>query len=636
MKKTNEQVRIQDDLFQSVNGEWIKKAVIPNDLPTTGSFVCLDQDVEKTLTADLDAFADGTKKIEMPVLENAVRLYKKALDEDAREKDGVAPALPLLEKIKNIKSIDELNARSTELVLDGITLPFTLEITEDVRDTSRRALSLLDPDIILPDKALYDNKVAKLMMMKIYKKMVASLLKLTPLSKKEQKQYLCDAIAFDDILRKKVKSPTEMADYVKLFNPTTLDDAAKSMKPFDLAALIGGIYGDKTPDMINLGNPAFIKEFGEILNDDTFVLFVHWSYVNTLLSCAPALSKKISDLSKEYMRKLTGIKEAAPIKKDSYRLVSSVYSEPIGVYYGRTYFGEEAKRDVTEMTQKIIDTYKLRVEKNGFLEAATKERAIKKLSAIKIKMGYPDKYDEFYDTLAVEEGDCFFEAMMKIKKAKIRHELEKLCEPTDFTKWAMPGHMVNASYDPFKNDITFPAAILQKPFYDLSQSKEENLGGIGAVIGQEISHAFDNNGSHFDEKGNMNDWWNEEDFKKFEELTEKMVRQYDGIDFHGGKVNGRLVVSENIADNGGMAVTIEIMHTLENPDFKKYFINWAKIWCRKAQEGYIKLLLRMDVHSPAELRANITPRNFGEWYEAFDVKSGDGMYIEESERISIW
>lgn len=636
MKKEKEQVRIQDDLYQHVNGEWIKNAVIPGDLPLTGSFVNIDQDVEKTLTADFDAFADGTKEIGLPVLENAVRLYKKALDEDAREKDGIAPVLPLLEKIKNIGSIDELNARAAELTLDGVSFPFTLEITEDVRDTSRRALSLFDPPTILPDKTLYDNKVAKLMMMKIYKKMVTSLLKLTPLTKKEQKEFFRDTVAFDDVLRKNVLSPTEAADYVKLFNPSTQSDAAESMKPFDLAALLGGIYGDKSPDMINLGNPKFIKGFNEILNENTFTLFVRWSYVNTLLSYAPALSKKISDLAGYYMKKLTGIKEDAPIKKDSYRLVSSVYSEPIGVYYGRTYFGEEAKRDVTEMTQKIIDTYKLRVDKNGFLEASTKERAIAKLSAIKIKMGYPDKYDEFYNTLIVEESDSFYDAMARIKTAKIKHELDKLCEPTDFSKWAMPGHMVNACYDPFKNDITFPAAILQKPFYDLHQSKEENLGGIGAVIGHEISHAFDNNGSHFDEKGNMNDWWKEEDFKKFEALTEDMVKQYDGIEFHGGKVNGKLVVSENIADNGGMAVTLEIMHTLENPDFKKYFINWAKIWCRKAHEGYIKLLLRMDVHSPAELRANITPRNFSEWYEAFDVRSSDGMYIEQEKRISIW
>ena len=636
MKKDNEQVRIQDDLYQHVNGEWIKNAVIPGDLPLTGSFVCIDQDVEKTLMADFDAFADGTKKVDMPVLENAVRLYKKALDESAREKDGIAPLLPLLEKIGNIKNADEFNAECEELLCDGVCFPFGFEVVEDVRDTSRRMLCIFDPNIILPDKDLYNNKAAKFMMLKIYRKMASSILKYTPLSKKEQKAYLCDTIAFDDILRTKVKSRTEAADYVKLFNPMSVDEIDGYLKPFEFKALLTKVYGDKAPATVNVGTPGFVREFGEILNEKTFDLFIHWSYVNTLLAYAPALTKKLSDLSKYYMKKLSGIKENAPIKKDAYRLVSALYDQPIGVYYGRTYFGEEAKKDVTEMTHKIIDTYKLRVGKNAFLEESTKEKAILKLSKMNVKMGYPDNYDGYFDTLRIEDGDSFFDAMRMIKRAGIKHQIEKLNEPTDFSKWAMPGHMVNACYDPFKNDITFPAAILQKPFYDVTQSREENLGGIGAVIGHEISHAFDNNGSHFDENGNMNDWWKENDFKKFEELTEKMVGQYDGIEIRGGKVNGKLVVSENIADNGGMAVTLEIMHTLDGADFKKYFINWAKVWCRKAHDGYVKLLLKMDVHSPAELRANITPRNFGEWYDAFDVKAGDGMYIEEDKRISIW
>ena len=259
-----------------------------------------------------------------------------------------------------------------------------------------------------------------------------------------------------------------------------------------------------------------------------------------------------------------------------------------------------------------------------------------KLSAIKIKMGYPDTFDPFFDTLKVSEEDSFFEAMEKLSSLRKKHRLERLNRPTDRGEWQMPGHMVNACYDPSKNDITFPAAILQKPFYSLEQKTEENLGGIGAVIGHEISHAFDNNGARFDENGNLCDWWKEEDFKMFEELTKNMTEQFDGIPYHGGKVNGGLVVSENIADNGGMAVTIEIMHQLDDPDFQAYFLNWAKIWRMKAKEGYIKLLLTMDVHSPAELRANMQPRNFSEWYEAFDVQPTDKMYIPENKRVVIW
>ena len=218
----------------------------------------------------------------------------------------------------------------------------------------------------------------------------------------------------------------------------------------------------------------------------------------------------------------------------------------------------------------------------------------------------------------------------------MQDQLEELYKPVDRTRWLMPGHMVNACYNPNCNDITFPAAILQKPFYSLTQSLSENLGGIGAVIGHEISHAFDNNGAKFDENGNLNNWWLEEDFKAFEDLTKDMIKQFDGLEFHGGKVSGELTVSENIADNGGVGVTLEIMSTLDNADYQSYFKNWARIWCMKAKEEYIQLLLANDVHSPTAIRANIPPRNFKEWYEAFNVTEKDKMYIAPENRISIW
>ena len=635
MSKNNE-IRIQDDLYQAVNGEWLKKAKIPSDLPTTGGFTSLHLDVEKTLMQDFADFASGKKEHGLPVLDNAVRLYKKALDVKAREAAGMKPLFPLLYKIKNIKSMDEFNAASKDLLLSRVEFLFDIDVLEDVRDTTKQAFMIMDPSIILPDKTLYDNKAAKAMMLMLFKNMASKLLKLSPLNKEEQKQYLADTIAFDDILSKKVLSHAEMADYIKLFNPMEVKELQELVAPFDFTGFLNKIYGDKAPELINVGNPKFVKEFGEILNDDTFEIFLHWTYVWTILKNSGALSKKIIDVANSYSNAIAGVKKNPDLKKQAYRLVTALYDQPIGVYYGNAYFGEEAKADITALVHKIIDTYKLRMQANDFLEETTKEKAIVKLDAMKVKMGYPEKYDEFFDTLEVKEEDSYFDAMASIRRKNTERKLAKLLKPTDFSAWAMPGHMVNACYDPFKNDFTFPAAIVQAPFYSLKQSVSENLGGIGAVIGHEISHAFDNNGSHFDEKGCLNDWWKEEDFKKFEELTKGMIEQWDGIEFHGGKINGAFVVSENIADNGGMGVTLQIMHTLENPDFKAYFVNWAKVWCMKAKEKYLKLLLTQDVHSPAELRANMNPRNFKEWYEAYDVKDTDKMFIPEDKRISIW
>ena len=251
-------------------------------------------------------------------------------------------------------------------------------------------------------------------------------------------------------------------------------------------------------------------------------------------------------------------------------------------------------------------------------------------------MGYPDKVDDIYKEMTIDDNDSYFDSMLKINRINNRHNFNKLYKPVDKNEWQMPGHMVNACYDPNRNDITFPAAILQKPFYALSQKESENLGGIGAVIAHEISHAFDNNGAHFDENGNLYNWWTDKDNAAFKEMTEKMIKQWDGIPFGKSSVNGELVVSENIADNGGMAVTLEIMHSLENPDFKAYFTNWAKIWCQKAKDEYVDFLLKNDVHSPNKLRANIQVRNFKEWYETFEVTENDEMYIKEEDRIIIW
>jgi putative endopeptidase len=371
-------------------------------------------------------------------------------------------------------------------------------------------------------------------------------------------------------------------------------------------------------------------------SEENFPLYVHWAYVKALLKATAFLSEELAALGRTYFRALTGVAADPSLEKQAYKTVSGMYAEPIGVYYGRTYFGEEAKKDVVDLVKKIIETYKLRVAKNGFLADSTKEQAIRKLSAIEIKMGYPDEIKEIWSRLVFNENDSLFDAMRTLSSIRAKDMLDKLLKPVDRTEWLMPGHMVNACYNPSSNDITFPAAILQKPFYSLKQSVSENLGGIGAVIGHEISHAFDNNGANFDEHGNLKNWWTEEDFKAFKELTKGMIEQFDGIEFHGGKVNGELTVSENIADNGGMGVTLEIMHTLDGADYQAYFINWARVWCMKAKEEYIQLLLANDVHSPAVLRANMSPRNFAEWYEAFGVTEGDGMYIAPDKRISIW
>ncbi len=630
-------VRIQDDLYQAVNGEWLKTAVIPDDRPTTGGFSDLDQGVEKLMMGEFRAFAEGTKSSDIPEMKYATALYRKVLDTERRNREGITPVLPVLEKIGRIGTAEELNAQAAELLLLGVDLPLRMAVEADMENAEKNSFIVAGPEIILPDTTYYaeDNEAGK-QLLALYADMAAKVLAFTPLSGEEQKRYLEDTLAYDALIAKKVKSQLEWSEYYKCHNPMSADEVAAFTAPFDIKRLLSDLYGDKAPGTLIVYEPRAVREMNGYFSEENFPLYVHWAYVKALLKATAFLSEELAALGRTYFRALTGVAADPSLEKQAYKTVSGMYAEPIGVYYGRTYFGEEAKKDVVELVKKIIETYKLRVAKNGFLADSTKEQAIRKLSAIEIKMGYPDEIKEIWSRLVFDENDSLFDAMRTLSSIRAKDMLDKLLKPVDRTEWLMPGHMVNACYNPSSNDITFPAAILQKPFYSLKQSVSENLGGIGAVIGHEISHAFDNNGANFDEHGNLKNWWTEEDFKAFKELTKGMIEQFDGIEFHGGKVNGELTVSENIADNGGMGVTLEIMHTLDGADYQAYFINWARVWCMKAKEEYIQLLLANDVHSPAVLRANMSPRNFAEWYEAFGVTEGDGMYIAPDKRISIW
>jgi putative endopeptidase len=635
--ESENKTRIQDDLYEYVNGEWLSKAVIPDDKPSVGGFADLDTGVEKILMGDFKAMKDGTLEIPNKYLEDAIKLYSKGLDVKRRNKEGLLPLKKSLKKIASIKTMRRFNSSLLELVLADYPLPVKVGVQPDMKNTLVNSFIFTGPDTILPDTTYYaeGNKTGEALL-GIWKTMAAKLLAFSPLSEEEQKQYLEDTMAFDKLIAPIVKSQEEWADYVKCYNPMPLDVVAKKLKGFDIKGLLASLYGDKIPTTIIAYDPKFTKNFKKMFNRATYPLYQHWAYTKFIVSSSSLLSEEIRTIGGTYRRALSGIAVDASIEKQAYRAASNVYSEPLGIYYGKKYFGEEAKKDVVEMVKEIIATYKKRMSENSFLEEKTKEKAILKLDKIVIKMGYPEVPSKKYEALSINDKDSFYEAMSLIDVERNEYDLKTLNEPVVREDWVMPGHMVNACYNPYSNDITFPAAILQAPFYSLKQSRSENLGGIGTVIGHEISHAFDNNGAQCDENGNLANWWSKEDFKAFKKATKKMIKEFDGIPFHGGKVNGAFVVSENIADNGGMAVTLDIMSKMADPDYEAYFINFAKLWCMKAREQYMQLLLSVDVHSPAELRANMQPRNFDEWYKTFKVKKTDKMYLVPSKRVHIW
>ena len=628
--------RIQDDLYNYVNHDKLEELVIPEDKPCAGGFQEIAEEVEKIM---IDEFNNMANNNSYPnnYLENATKLFKIAKDSERKHKFGVEPALKNLAVLKELDSIDTFNKMFKTLVLNGLPVPFKLSVDTDMKNTKQNLVYIQGPSVILPDASYYKPEMAaqKEMILGIWTNVAKMILAFSDLNTEEQAKYLEDTLAFDAILGNLVKTNEEWSEYVKMYNPRKTTGVSTLLKPINFKHILKDLF-DVVPETVVVAEPRFFKNFKNVFNEETFELYKHWAYVNGLINSCDLLTEELRDLGGAYYRAIAGIPANTPIEKFAYNLASNMYSEPVGLYYGEKYFGEEAKKDVTEIVYQIIDTYKERIMENEILGEETRAKAILKLSTMGVKMGYPDKVLDIYNELTFNEEDSLFDIMHHLHKIKKLDEFASLHKPTNPEKWLMPGHMVNACYNPFVNDITFPAAILKPPFYSINQTRSENLGGIGAVVGHEISHAFDSNGAKCDEHGNINNWWTKEDMKRFNAKVNAMVKQFDGIELPWGKVNGKFIVSENMADNGGMAVTIHIMSKMENKSFEEYFQNWAKVWCLKAKPEYLQLLLNLDVHGPSILRANMPPRNFPEWYSTFDVKETDQMYIAPEKRIIIW
>ena len=629
-----EKIRIQDDLYTYVNQAKLEELVIPEDMPVAGGFATLGTDVEKLMIGEFNTMCESAA-YPNEHLERACTLFALAKDVKRKKKHGIKPALKNLAVLKKLGTMRSYNNHAKELILKDINMPLNIMVEANMKDTTHHCVMVQGASVILPDVSYYKNEQQRDQLLGLWSGFAKQVLAIAGHSEEEQENLIRDTLAFDALIAQYAKSQEEWSEYTKMYNPMKTGRVAGMVKPLNLKKLLTDLFGF-VPEEIIVTEPRYFKHFKEIFNPDTFGMYKNWAYVTTLLGNCSLLSEELRDLGGAFRRALSGIAAVSSPEKYAYQLASSLYSEPVGLYYGEKYFGEEAKKDIIDIVQQIVATYQKRIAANDILEPATKEKAILKLNKMGLKMAYPDRVEALYDKLVFDKSKSLFEIVSALKKIRMEENFAKLTEEVDRSHWAMPGHMVNACYDPFVNDITFPAAILQPPFYSIHQTRSENLGGIGAVIGHEISHAFDSNGAKCDELGNLNNWWPKADEKKFNKKVNAMIKQFDGIELPWGTVNGKFTVSENIADNGGMAVTLDIMSRTEGVSFEEYFANWARVWCQKAKPEYQALLLQVDVHGPNYLRANMPPRNFPECYETFGVKKTDGMYLAPSKRVVIW
>lgn len=627
---------VKDDLYLAVNGTWLKTAKIPADKPLTGGFADLADNIEKTLMHDFKELSSAdTPDPRDPYLLEFLKYYKLATDFSKRNADGFAPARKYLKKIEDLKDLSDWEKQLTDLTLAGYSSPVPLYVEPDMKNTKLYALYAGVPSLILPDKTYYSpENPSSENLLQVYSTMLTKLLELAGYSSAFIQKTITGALAFDKSLVPHVKDSTELADYVKSYNKYSLTDFTDTSRQFDLHHYINDLIGHE-PNQVIVTEPKYYAALNKLVNEETFTNMQSWILVKAILAVSPYLSDDARTTAGIYSRTISGSKEAMKPIKSAYYLATSQFDQVVGLYYAHKYFGETAKKDVTEMVKKMTNIYKKRLSSNTWLSKQTREKAVVKLEKLGIQVGYPDKLDPLYKKFKVGPGSLL-ENSLAFDLIALRDHYAKWNKEVDRTRWEMSAHTVNAYYNPSYNIIVFPAAILQAPFYSLKQSASENYGGIGAVIAHEISHAFDNNGAHFDELGNLHNWWTEEDLKHFEKLSQKMVTEFDGLQTPAGKVNGKLVVSENIADAGGLSCALEAAKNEPDADLKAFFYNWARVWCMKSSLERQKLLLAIDVHAPHELRANIQPQNLADFYTTFNIRAKDGMYLDPAKRVNIW
>lgn len=627
---------IKDDLYEAVNGEWLKTAKIPDDKPATGGFNDLVDEIDKQLMDDFDAYATGKEKSDDSRFNEMIKLYRLAKKFDWRKKVGPQPLKRMLASVENLNSYEDYQSQWKNWILAGMPSPISFDIDADMKNATVYALFASSPSLILPDKSYYEaeKKAQHDQLLQLWSSMVEALMDKLGYSKEEAKKIIDDAIKFDALLAPNVKSAEEAADYSKMYNPQTVAELASATDQLDIAAIIKQLVGEE-PEKVIVTEPEYFKALNKILQDN-FELFKNWALIRVIRENASYLDDEMREINGRYGRSLSGSKKPVSQRKFAFYLARDMFSQVAGDYYGKKYFGPQAKADVHHMVEQMIKVYKGRLTNNQWLSKDTRDKAILKLDKLGIQVGYPDKIPALYDQFKVDEEESLIANLNQLTVTANKELFSRWNKPVDRMRWEMSAGTVNAYYHPFKNIIVFPAAILQAPFYSLKQSSSQNYGGIGAVIAHEISHAFDNNGSLFDEFGNLNNWWTDEDSAHFKQLAQKMIDEFDRIPFAGQKVNGKLTVSENIADAGGLSCALEAAKTEADFNAQEFFINWATIWRMKATEQYMQLLLSIDVHAPQKLRANIQAENLDDFYRAFDIKPGDEMYRAPEDRVHIW
>ena len=631
--KPNLKVREQDNLYLAVNSKWMEENPIPADRPWQTSFDVVEEKGRNRLLNDLESFA--TRKVEIPAIKNfhkVVAFYEIARDANKREVDGADPIKEDLEFLLNLKDLNDVNQNIKKLFLDYI-LPFKLTVIADFKNAQLNVVNFERFDPILQDPSYYGKDNTK-GLLAIWQKQTENLLTMAGVDETAATQYAQDALKLDQRLVKFYNSAQFNAKMENIYNPVSVADFEDKSKYLNLTKLLQECNLEDT-EFIIVNETNYLDHFSELFNENNFAELKGWLISLFINYTSYYLSRDFRKAAMPLTKALWGIDSISSDERYAYQQTKAVFDDVLGQFYGRKYLGEEAKRDATEIVKNMIQVYKKRLSENDWLTETTKKQAIKKLDTMILKIAYPDHVQKFYDLFKVKQDGNLYENVKVNKNIKKLDNLAHLHQPVDHTVWGFSPIEANACYDPSNNDITLPALILQKPFYDLKQDRAANYGGFGTVIGHEISHAFDNNGSQFDEKGNMKNWWTKQDYDEFNKRIKAEIALFDGVKVGEIRIDGELTVSENIGDQGGLTVAVA-SNKQENGDMKILFENFARVWETNAKPEFLDMLAASDVHSLPQARVNVQVQCQPEFYQAFDVKPTDGMWLDPAKRVSIW
>lgn len=643
-------VKPGDDFFRYVNGTWYDKAEIPADRTRWGSFDELRKNTDQDALAILKEAAADKSLDPKSDQAKAVAVFQTFLDTVSRNNLGVQPLKPYLDKINAIQNVGDVTKLINDLSNEGGLGLYSLYVYADMKSSNDNSVYVGTGSIGLPDRDYYILEDAEMKEKRAkYVEHVARMFGYIGEDADQAKKDAEKVLKIETAMAKPMFTRVERRDSRLTYNPMTIEELQKTAPNVDWAAYVNS-FGLKDVKTIIVSQPKYMKALNTILaqnNIEDVKAYLRWTLIN---HSADVLTTEIEQANWDFYSKyLNGAKEQRPIEERALAVVNGSVGEALGKLYVEKKFPAEAKAKAKDMIANVLTAFGERIKQLDWMAEETKQGALEKLNTTTVKIGYPDKWEDYskLEIKGIKDGGQYFENMRNLSVWSTAKNIADFGKPVDKSRWGMAPQTVNAYFNPLYNEIVFPAAILQPPFYDYKADEAVNYGGIGAVIGHEISHSFDDSGSRFDKDGNLNNWWTDADLERFTKLGTALADQYSALEpLPNVFVDGHFTLGENIGDLGGINVAYDALKIFlkdNDPGLidgftpeQRFFISWGTIWRTKDRDEAITNQVKTDPHAPGMYRAYVPLQNVDAFYDAFDVKEGDKLYIKPENRVKIW